>query len=79
MGLITSRTTINHKLISSYKRDDNIIFMNFTETWLTKAITDEADIEGYNMFRCDISDNIKEGGVAIYVYKKLKIAHIWEK
>ena len=42
--------------------------MNITETWLTKAITNEADIEGYNMFRCDRTDNIKGGGVAIYIY-----------
>ena len=53
--------------------------MNITETWLTKAITNEADIEGYNMFRCDRTDNIKGGGVAIYVYNKLKIGQIWEK
>merc|ERR1711867_296677 len=45
-----------------------------------KIITDkEADIEGYNMFRCDRNDNIKGGGVAIYVYNKLKIGHTWEK
>ena len=73
MGLITRRTAITHKLISNYTKDDNIIFMNLTETWLTKAITDEADIEGYNMYRCDRTDNIKGGGVAIYVYNKLKI------
>ena len=80
MGLITRRTTATHKLISSYPRDDNIMFMNLTETWLTKAITDkEADIEGYNMFRCDRTDNTKGGGVAIYVYNKLKIGHTWEK
>ena len=59
MSLITRRTTITHKLISSYTRDDNIIFMSITETWLTKGIRDEADIEGYNMFRCDGTDNIK--------------------
>merc|ERR1712002_895169 len=80
MGLITHRTTATHKLISSYPRDDNIMFMNLTETWLTKAITEiEADIEGYNMFRCDRTDNTKGGVVAIYVYNKLKIGHTWEK
>ena len=46
--------------------------MNLTETWLTKAITDEADIEGYNMYRCYRTDNIKGGVVATYVYKKPK-------
>ena len=77
MGLITRGTTITHKLISSYTNDGNIIFMNLTETWLTKAITDEdADIEGFNMYRCDRTDNIKGGGVAIYMYNKLKIGHI---
>ena len=53
--------------------------MNLTETWLTKAITDEADIKGFNVYRCDRTDNIKGGGVAIYVYEKLKIGQIWEK
>merc|ERR1712215_243913 len=60
-------------------KDANIIFMNLTETWVTKAITDEADIKGFNVYRCDRTDNIKGGGVAIYVYEKLKIGQIWEK
>ena len=77
MGLITRRTTKTHKLISSYTTGGNIIFMNITETWLTKAIAIEADIEGYNMFRYDRTDNIKGGGVAIYVYNKLKTGQIW--
>ena len=80
MGLITRRTTITYKLISCYTNVDNIIFMNLTETWLTKAINDkDADVEGYNMFRCDRTDNTKGGGFAIYVYNKLKIGHTWEK
>ena len=51
--------------------------MNLTETWLTKAITDEVYGKGYKVYRCDRTDKIK--GVVIYVYGKLKTGQIWNK
>ena len=36
-----------------YAKDYKILLMNFTETWYNKTIEEDANIEGYNIYRCD--------------------------
>ena len=78
-GLITAGSRETLKLIESYTNNDKIILMNFTETWLDKTIREEADLEGFNTYRCDRTSKIARGGVAIYLYDKLEIGQKWEK
>merc|ERR1711970_1593868 len=51
--------------------------MNFTETWYTRTIKENADIEGYNIFRCDRKKR-RGGGVAIYLHEKVEAEIICE-
>ena len=78
-GLITAGSRETLKLIENYTNNDKIILMNFTETWLDKTIREEADLEGFNTYRCDRTSEIARGGVAIYLYDKLEIGQKWEK
>ena len=78
-GLITAGSRETLKLIENYTNNDKIILMNFTETWLDKKIREEADLEGFNTYRCDRTSEIARGGVAIYLYDKLETGQKWEK
>ena len=40
-------------MIKEYAKDEKIVIMNFTETWYKETIKENANIEGYNIFRCD--------------------------
>ena len=57
-------------MIEEYTNEEKILAMNFTETWLEKTIEENANIEGYNIFRCDRKE--ERGGVAIYLHEKVK-------
>ena len=52
-GLITENSDIGLKTIKEYAKDEKIVIMNFTETWYNETIKEDANIEGYNIFRCD--------------------------
>ena len=53
--------------IEEYVSENNIIIMNFTETWLDKDIKDEK-IKNFSTFRSDRKDGkTSGGGVAIYL------------
>ena len=49
-----------------YTSENNVILMNFTETWLNETIQQDEEIEGYQIFRCDRKGR-DGGGTAIYV------------
>ena len=66
-GLITAGSRDILKLIDDYANNKKIVMKNFTETWLDKTIKEEADIEGFHTYRCDITNEITRGGVAIYI------------
>ena len=78
-GLITNNSRETLELIEEYSKLDKVILMNIMETWLHAKIKKEADIEGFQTFRCDRSSKKRRGGVAIYVYDKLEIGQIWKK
>ena len=78
-GLITANSSETLKLIDDYAKNEKIVLMNFTETWLDKTIKEEADIDGFHTYRCDRTSEISRGGVAIYLYDKIETGQIWEK
>ena len=51
--------------------------VNFTETWYNKTIKEDADIDGYNIYRCDRKEKQK-GGTAIYLQEKVEAEKICE-
>ena len=77
-GLITENTKWKIEFLNEYaKNDTKILLMNFTETWLKENIKDEADIEGFKIFRGDRKGK-KNGGTAIYLYEKLEADQLCE-
>ena len=55
--------------IKEYVNNNNVILMNFTETWLQKNIQDEK-LPDFTTYRCDRkSKKSKGGGTAIYLKK----------
>ena len=52
-GLLTENLNKKLKMTKEYAKDEKIVIMNFTETWYKETIKEEANIEGYNIFRCD--------------------------
>ena len=55
-----------------YTQENKVLLLNFTETWLNKNVKDDAEIEGYTIFRGDRQENITQGGTAIYISDKVK-------
>ena len=70
-GLVTENSKIKVDFLKEYVSEENIILLNLTETWLNDSITDDAEIEGYNVYRGDRSNRIR-GGTAIYLHDKLE-------
>ena len=75
-GLITENSDKKLKMIEEYTKEEKILAMHFTETWLEKTIEENANIEGYNIFRCDRKE--EKGGVAIYLHEKVEAETICE-
>ena len=50
---------------------NDVLLINFTETWLDETINDDAKINGYKEFRSD-RVGVKQGGVAIYIKDELE-------
>ena len=42
-------------------------------------INKEADIDGFQTYKCAGSSKKRRGGVAVYIYDKLEIGQIWKK
>ena len=64
-----SRNKIDY--FKEFTLDNEILFLNFTETWLDESIDKDAKIIGYKEFRSD-RDGLKQGGVAIYLHDNLE-------
>ena len=63
------RTTIQNskekvELLKEYVKENNIIIMNLTETWLDNTVEEIVEMEGYRIFRGD-RKNRERGGTAI--------------
>merc|ERR1711894_174391 len=76
-GLITKNSDQKLEMIKEYTKEEKIIAMYFTETHYTGTIKESANIEGYNIFRCDRKRK-KGGGVAIYLHDKVEAEIICE-
>ena len=71
-GLVTENSMVGINQMRDYAKVEKILLMNFTETWYKETIKEDADIEGYNIFRCDRKAKIIRGGVAIYLQEKVE-------
>ena len=71
-GLVTEKSKKKIEYMKEYTKEEKILLMNYTETWLNDTIKEDADIEGYKIFRRDRKKEIKKGGVAIYVNDKIE-------
>ena len=70
-GLVTENSKRKIDFLKEYTKENKIIIMNITETWLNDSIKDDAEIEGYKLFRSDRKEK-KHGGTAIYLNEKLE-------
>merc|ERR1712055_569587 len=75
-GLLTENSDKKLKMIKEYTNEEKIVSMHFTETWYEESIKENANIEGYNIFRCDRKEI--RGGVAIYLHEKVEAEIICE-
>jgi len=76
-GLISENSKRKIDYIQEYVQDENIAFMKITETWLNESIKEDAEIEGYTLYRGDRKE-IKRGGTAIYINNKLEATQVSE-
>jgi len=53
------------------------LIINITETWLNETIIEDANIEGYNIYRCDRKEK-QRWGTAIYLREKVEAEQICE-
>ena len=51
--LVSKNSKEKVELLKEYVKEDKIMLMNLTETWLDNTIKDVVEIEGYNIFRGD--------------------------
>ena len=68
-----------HKInfFNEYSKENNILLMNFTETWLNDYIEKDIKIDGYQLYRGD-RKNKGGGGVAIYIKNEYDAEKIGE-
>ena len=76
--IVTNNTKDKLLFLKDYTKQEQVLIMNFTETWLNETIQDDLNIEGYNLHRGDRKGRTG-GGTAVYVreeYETRKIAEI---
>ena len=52
-GLVTENSKIKIDHLREYVKEEEFLLMNFVETWLNDTVKEDADIEGYRLFRAD--------------------------
>ena len=52
-GLVSKNSKEKVELLREYVKEDNVIIMNLTETWLDETVEEIVDVEGYRIFRSD--------------------------
>ena len=77
-GLITENSKDKVDFLKEYVKEDNIILLNLTETWLDSTIEEIAEIEKYKIFRADRKNRVR-GGTAIYLHDDLEANILCEK
>ena len=76
-GLVTENSKSKVDFLNEYVKENNILMLNLTETWLNETIEEDADIEGYKIYRGDRKNRIR-GGTAIYLHDKLEAIKLSE-
>ena len=70
-GLVSKNSKEKVEILKEYVKENNIILMNLTETWLDETIEEVVEIDGYKILRGD-RKNRERGGTAIYVHDKIE-------
>ena len=70
-GLVTENSKAKKEYFEEYVKQNNVILLNFTETWMNESIVEDANINEFQTFRVDRKD-ISRGGVAIYIKDQLE-------
>ena len=70
-GLVSENSRRKIDYFNEFVEENKIIILNFTETWLTDTVQDEAKISGFNEYRGDRKD-CKQGGTAIYLNTEIE-------
>ena len=70
-GLVSKNSKEKVELLKEYVKEDNVIIMNLTETWLDETVEEIVDVEGYRIFRSDRKGR-ERGGTAIYVHDNIE-------
>ena len=74
-GLVTENSKSKVDFLNEYVKEKSFLMLNLTETWLNETIKDDADLEGYKIYRGDRKSRIR-GGTAIYLHDKLEAEEI---
>ena len=75
--LITQNNKEKVQFLEEYTKEENILIMNFTETWLDEKAQEDTKIEGYKLYRGDRKRRVG-GGTAIYVREEYETEQISE-
>ena len=70
-GLITENSKAKKEYFEEYVKENNVIMINFTETWMNETIKEDANINEFQCFRVDRKD-VSRGGAAIYIRDQLE-------
>ena len=68
-GLATENSRRKIDYLKEKKLQKKIMLLNLTETWLDDNMTNDMNIEGYELIRTDRTERTK-GGVAAYINQK---------
>ena len=75
--LITTNSKEKVNFFKEYTEENNILLMNFTETWLSETMQEDMKIKGYQLYRGDRKGK-NGGGTAIYVQEKYESHKVTE-
>ena len=64
--LVTKDKKYKIEFFKEYCKENNILLMNFTETWFNKNTQNDIEIKGYQLHRGD-REKREGGGAAIYI------------
>merc|ERR1711874_364911 len=75
--LITNKKKNKIHFFDEYTKQEKVIIMNFTETWMDRKVVGDPEIKGYKLYRGDRSCR-EGGGTAIYIKEEFEAQKIAE-
>ena len=75
--LITNNKKNKIHFFDDYTKQEKVIIMNFTETWMDEEMVGDPEIKGYKLYRGDRSHR-EGGGTAIYIKEEFEAQKIAE-